>query len=430
MSIQLRMPALSPTMEKGTLARWLVCVGDIVMPGDVLAEIETDKATMEFEAIDEGRIAAILVCDGTHDVPVGTVLALMVAKSLQADTSPNMVADIASIMPALEAEPRPAAPPPAPLAANVSGDFIPAASALANDASIDATPLARKIAGTTGQILRGLTGSGIGGRIMKADLVPVSRVHARSTAVPCGPARSTSTAVYPPPAGAPHKVIKLTGMPKANVWRLDEPSLSAPHFYLSVHCNLDPLLKLRDELNASLARRGIRLSVNDLAIKAMALAMQREPDTNVQFAGEEMYVFDRVDISMAVAIEGGLIAPIIRDVGTLSVAAIAEQSKALARKAREGILQPEEYQGGTASISNLGRFGIDMMLPVIHPPQAVILGVGSGAERPWKVEGSVGLATVVTATASFDHRAIDGVVAARFMGALREIIETPWMLIA
>lgn len=221
------------------------------------------------------------------------------------------------------------------------------------------------------------------------------------------------------------ETVKLSGMRKTIARRLSESKQTVPHFYLTAHCRIDALLQLRSELNASLSARGTKLSVNDLVIKAMGLAMVREPDVNVQFAGDEMYRFDRADIAMAVAIDGGLITPVIRDVSNLSLSAVAEKAKLLAVKAREGKLMPEDYQGGTASISNLGMYGIDEMIPVINPPQALILGIGSGMEKPWKVDGGISLATIMTTTASFDHRAIDGAAAAGFMGALRNLIENP-----
>jgi pyruvate dehydrogenase E2 component (dihydrolipoamide acetyltransferase) len=401
MSIELKMPALSPTMEKGTLAKWLVAEGDVVKIGDLLAEIETDKATMEFEAIDEGRIASLVIPAGTEDVPVGAVIARM--------------AEEGEVM----AMPQPPSPAPAPKA-EIAAALAPRPPAPAfDDAGISATPLARRIATVKGLSLLGLTGTGARGRIVKADLGLTPPV-----AAPAGAAPIAAT-VYAPPAGVPAETIKLSGMRKTIARRLTESKQTIPHFYLSAHCNIDALLTLRATLNDGLAARGTRLSVNDLVIKAMALAMVREPDANVQFAGEEIYRFGRVDIAMAVAIEGGLITPVIRDAASLSLSAIAAQSKQLAARARDGQLLPEEYQGGTASISNLGMYGIDEMFPVINPPQALILGIGSGIEKPWKVDGVIALATIMTATASFDHRAIDAAAAARFMAALRELIENP-----
>ena len=234
----------------------------------------------------------------------------------------------------------------------------------------------------------------------------------------------------PPPAGVPVETIKLPGMRRTIARRLTQSKQTTPHFYLTVRCNIDALLKLRQEINHSVSDHGVKLSVNDFLIKAMARAMELVPDTNVQFGGEHLHRFSRVDIAMAVAIEGGLVTPVIRDAGALSLSAIARQSKALAATARAGKLLPADYEGGTASISNLGMFGIDEMIPVINPPQGLILGIGAGIEQPWKVGGEIALATIMAATASFDHRVIDGAIAAQFMAALRTLIETPMLLVA
>lgn len=424
MAIELKMPALSPTMEKGTLARWLVKEGDSIKPGDLIAEIETDKATMEFEAIDEGVIASIAVPAGSEDVVVGTVIALIgEASEAIAPRVPEMV-DAAPEATA----PAPAAPP-STLAAKVEAP-APELAAIVNNSDVNATPLARRIATAKGLSLLGITGTGVRGRIVKADLGLTSLIAAPAAAVAATQAAApVPMSVLAVPAGVPMETIKLSGIRKTIARRLSESKQTVPHFYLTAHCRIDALLKLRGELNASLSERGIKLSVNDLVVKAMALAMVREPGTNVQFAGEEMYRFSRVDIAMAVAIEGGLITPVIRDVASLSLSAVAEQSKQLASKARDGKLLPEDYQGGTASISNLGMYGIDEMIPVINPPQALILGIGSGIEKPWKVDGEVMLATMMTATASFDHRVIDGAVAARFMAAFRDLVEQPMQII-
>lgn len=430
MSTELKMPALSPTMEKGTLAKWLVNVGDVVRAGDLIAEIETDKATMEFEAVSDGRLSEILIPDGTEDVVVGTTIAMFVSADeavdgatsvdvafapVQADRAPAKVAH-------LDTAPTPVAAPPA------SKILVPLpASAFADDVSISATPLARRIAFSKGIALTGLTGTGPRGRIVKADLglAPVKAVQV----APAVAASPLAAVVHAPPAGVPLETVKLSGMRKTIARRLTEAKQTVPHFYLTVHCNLNSLLKLRSTLNDSLVARGGRLSVNDLLLKAMALAMVREPDVNVQYAGDEMHRFNRVDISMAVAIDGGLITPVIRDAANLALSAISDQSKALAAKARDGRLTPEEYQGGTASISNLGMFGIDEMFPVINPPQALIMGIGAGLEKPWKIDGAIALATMMTVTASFDHRAIDGATAARFMASFRDLVEAPMQIL-
>ncbi len=395
-------------MEKGTLARWLVGVGDRVKPGDLLAEIETDKATMEFEAIDEGVVSALLVAGGSENVLVGTVIATL-GEAGEAAPAPSSAPTAAPG----------GAPEPTLLAAPVA--------APAKAEGVNATPLVRRIADARHIALDRIRGSGARGKIVKADLglpavVPVVGSPA--------PAAAPVAIVHAPPAGVPVETVKLSGMRKTIARRLTEAKQTVPHFYLTVRCQLDALLKLRGEINHSLAARGIKLSVNDFLIKAMASAMAQVPDVNVQFGGDELHRFGRVDIAMAVAIDGGLVTPVIRDVGALSLSAIARQSQTLAEQARAGKLKPEDYQGGTASISNLGMYGIDEMIPVINPPQALILGIGAGVEQPWQVDGKIGLATILAATASFDHRAIDGAAAAQFMSALRQLIENPLLLVS
>jgi pyruvate dehydrogenase E2 component (dihydrolipoamide acetyltransferase) len=427
MAIELKMPALSPTMEKGTLAKWLVAVGDEVKSGDVIAEIETDKATMEFEAIEEGRIASLTVAEGTDDVPVGTIIAIMAEEGEEVAAAPAQVmADAeATVEARMPSPPATAGPDTVPVA-----DPVPAPSnvAQADSQTVNATPLARRIANFKGLSLSSFKGSGPRGKIVKADL-GLSSFLSPSPIIAQQMNGTESSPVYDPPAGVPVESVKLTTMRKTIARRLSESKQTVPHFYLTVRCNLDPLLKLRSELNASLAPRGIKLSVNDFMIKALAKALTEVPDANVQFGGDVLHRFKRADISMAVAIAGGLITPVIRGADSLSLSAIAEQSKALAGKARDGMLEPGEYIGGTASISNLGMFGIDEMFPVINPPQALILGIGAGIEQPWKVDGEMALATIMSATASFDHRAIDGAVAAEFMAAFRTLIESPLLII-
>jgi len=427
MSIELKMPALSPTMEKGTLARWLVKEGDAVSPGDLIAEIETDKATMEYEATEEGIIASLVVPEGSADVAVGTVIARLAEKGEAVPVSAFAMAEAAPAV----AEPAPAitiAASSAPAREQPLTDPVPAPPRRAvvdRDASVvNATPLARRIAAIKGLSLSNIAGTGPRGRIVKADLgiAPLAPAAAAATAI--------SAPVHAPPAGVPVETIRLSGMRKAIARRLTEAKQTVPHFYLTARCNLDPLLKLRAELNAGLEPRGSKLSVNDMLIKAIALALVEVPEANVQFGGEELHRFGRVDVAMAVAIDGGLVTPVIKDVASLSLSAISQTSKSLAARARDGKLMPEEYQGGTVSISNLGMFGIDEMFPIINLPQALIVGIGAGVEQPWKVDGTIGLATIAAITASFDHRAIDGAIAAWFMASLRNHIEAPLLIVS
>lgn len=422
MAIELKMPALSPTMEKGTLARWLVAVGDFVKSGDLLAEIETDKATMDFEAVDDGRIAALVVPEGTNDVAVGTTIAL-IAGADEAFVSPATVAKIEIATTAA-----PVALPTVAVTAPLAVAAAPAKPPLVIEQNtVSATPLARRIAAGRQLSLASITGSGPRGRIVKADLgLPSLLAPVQARAIPL----MATTPTYDPPAGVPVDTVKLSTMRKTIARRLTESKQNVPHFYLTSRCNLNALLRLRSELNEALSARGIKLSVNDLMIKAMALAMIAVPDVNVQYGGEVLHRFSRVDIAMAVSIDGGLITPVVRNAGVLSLSAIALATKDLASKARDGRLMPQDYEGGTASISNLGMFGIDEMFPVINPPQALILGVASGIEQPWKVGGEIALATIMAATASFDHRAIDGAIAAQFMAALRDLIEAPLQIVS
>ncbi len=428
MAIELTMPARSPTMEKGTLAKWLVAEGDIVKAGDLLAEIETDKATVEFEAVDDGRIARLLVSEGTDDVAVGSVIAVLVGidapSAPAADQSPTPV-----IVPVAIAEDT-KAPSPSPVvvaAASAPSAFAPTALTRVPPADrIKVSPLAARIANAKGIDLSGIAGSGPNGRIVRGDLGITSLL-----APPASLASPSATApvIASPPAGVPLETTKLSAMRKTIARRLGESKQSIPHFYLTARCNLDPLLKIRAQLNETLVASGVKLSVNDLLIKAVALALVAVPDANVQFGGDVLHRFTRVDVSMAVAVDGGLVTPVLRDVGSLSLSAIARESRALALKARDGKLVPEDYEGGTVSLSNLGMFGIDEMVPVINPPQALILGAAAGIEQPWKMDGAIALATIMAATASFDHRAIDGSTGAQFMQAFRELVENPLQLV-
>jgi pyruvate dehydrogenase E2 component (dihydrolipoamide acetyltransferase) len=426
MPIAIKMPALSPTMEEGTLSRWLVKVGDEVRAGDIMAEIETDKATMEFEAVDEGVIADIAVPEGTEGVKVGTVIATLAADG----------EDVGSVTPAKAA----AAPAPAPQAVvpaesktaagqpgTSSGDTQPSAQRHETPASagvtktggerVIASPLAKRIAEQKGVDLAAVKGSGPNGRIVKADV---------ESAKP-GVSAPAPTAA---PGEIPHEVEKLSGMRKTIARRLTEAKQTIPHIYLTVDIRLDALLELRAGLNAALEPDGVKLSVNDLLIKALAKALLRVPACNVQLAGDTLLKFQRADISVAVSIPGGLITPIVVDAGTKSLAAISTEMGDLASRARDGKLAPHEYQGGTASISNMGMYGIKQFDAVINPPQAMIMAIGAGEKRPFVVDGALAVATVMSATGSFDHRAIDGADGAELMKAFRQLVENPLGLVA
>jgi len=431
MSIELKMPALSPTMEEGTLAKWLVKEGDTVASGDVLAEIETDKATMEFEAIDEGTVAKILVPEGAEGVKVGTPIALIAEEGEDAasvgSAAPASAAPAKAAPAAEKAAPPPAPAPEAPAAAAPRPPAAAPAPVESGD-RIKASPLARRLAAERGIDLANVAGSGPRGRIVKADLAAAPAAQARAPDGAPAPAAAPSAA--PVTSEIPHEAVKLSTMRKTIARRLTESKQQVPHHYLTVDVRLDALLKLRGELNAALSDRGIKLSVNDMIIKALALALVQEPDCNVSFAGDQLLRFSRVDISVAVSIPNGLITPIIVGAEARSLSSIATGMKDLAERAREGKLQPHEYQGGTASLSNLGMFGIKQFGAVINPPQAMILAVGAGEPRPYVVDGALTVATVMSATGSFDHRAIDGVAGARLMAAFKALVENPLGMLA
>ena len=464
MPIEIKMPALSPTMEEGTLAKWLVKPGDEIRSGDIMAEIETDKATMEFEAVDEGTLVSIAVEEGTENVSVGTVIAVLAEEGEDADAA----AAAPTPAPAPAAPPSndgPAATPTARKLAEASGIDLntitgtgpngkitkddveaagvtsapapapspapaPAAAPAASGDRIIASPLAKRIAEQKGIDLSTITGSGPNGRIVKADVGEAKPGAAPAAAASApAPAPAPTPSVSPADGGTPYKEVKLNNVRKVIARRLTEAKQNIPHIYLTVDVRLDPLLKLRSQLNASLEADGVKLSVNDLIIKALARALQREPQCNVSFQGDVMHQYSRQDISVAVAAPSGLITPIITDAGNKGLAQISTEMKELAGKARDGKLQPHEYQGGTASLSNLGMFGTKQFDAVINPPQAMILAVGAGEQRPFVVDGALQVATVMSVTGSFDHRAIDGVDGAKLLDQFRSLIENPMGLV-
>lgn len=405
MPTELKMPALSPTMESGTLAKWLVAEGEWVKAGDVIAEIETDKATMEFEADSDGRIARLAIAEGAENVAVGTVIALLAEEGEQMPTADRGGSE-ARAERALEVRRR---SPPAD--------------------RITVSPLAGRIAAAKNIDLSGKTGSGPGGRIVRADLGPFSTSGSTRFEI-TQELNEAAPNVFRPLGDLPVEAIPLNSMRRTIAQRLSASKRTIPHFYLTVRCNIDALLRLRGELNATLVERGVKLTLNDLLMKAMAIALREVPEAHVHFCGDVIHRLGRVDIAMAVALDGGLVTPVIRDVDQMSLSAIARTARSLVEKARSGRLMPDEYEGGSVSISNLGMFGTDEMIPVINPPQALILGIGAGREQPWSVEGDIRLATIMAATASFDHRAIDGATGAQFLSSFREIIQSPLRLAA
>ncbi|WP_417616031.1 pyruvate dehydrogenase complex dihydrolipoamide acetyltransferase [Parasphingorhabdus sp.] len=442
MPINLQMPALSPTMEEGTLSKWLVKEGDSVSSGDLLAEIETDKATMEFEAIDEGVIAKIVVAEGTENVKVGAVIAIIAEEGEDAGDIEAPAASKAKT--AAEPEAKAEAPTPAPkVAPEPEAEAAPASPAPAakgvsesNDERLKVSPLARRLAEQKGVDLAAVSGSGPNGRIIKADIDAAEGGTAPAKSETPSPSAAPAAASAPKPASSssdfdiPHTAEKLSGMRKTIARRLTEAKQTIPHYRVSIDVNIDKLLKLRGELNASLEARGIKLSVNDLLIKAQAVALMQAPDSNVSYTEENLIRYSRADIAVAVSIAGGLITPIITSADTKSLSAIATEMKDLAERAKTGKLKMHEYQGGTASLSNMGMFGVTTFDAVINPPQGMILAISAGIKKPVVIDDSVQIATIMTATGSFDHRAIDGATGAAFMKAFKETVENPLGMLA
>jgi len=441
MPTELKMPALSPTMEEGTLAKWLVKEGDDVKSGDILAEIETDKATMEFEAVDEGKIAKILVPEGTDGVKVGAPIAILAGEGEDVSAAPKADTKPVEAPKAAVAAPKPdETPKAAPAQAPVETPPAPAQAAApprTEGDRVKASPLARRLAQAQGVDLNSLQGSGPNGRIVRADVdaavgkAPAAAPAQAPAATAVAPVAS-GPAVLPGPMeeAIPHEAVKLSNMRKTIARRLTESKQQVPHIYLTVDIQLDELLKLRSELNGGLQSRGVKLSVNDLLIKALAQALIEVPECNVSFAGDQLYKYSRADISVAVSIPAGLITPIIVGADTKAVSAISTEMKDLASRAKEGKLQPQEYQGGTASLSNMGMFGIKQFEAVINPPQGMIMAIGAGEKRPYVVNDSLKVATVMSATGSFDHRAIDGADGARLMQAFKRLVENPLGMLA
>ena len=422
MPIELTMPALSPTMEEGTLAKWLVKEGDSVSSGDLLAEIETDKATMEFEAIDEGVISQIVVAEGTDNVAVGAVIAVIAGEDGDASAAPAPASKAA--------KPKKAAPPAETAAAptaSLSPSMVKSKPPASTGDRVIASPLAKRIAEQNGVDLAHVTGTGPNGRIVKADVVGLD-AGATNALAASAPTAAPVAAVDP--GDIPHSVEKLSNMRKTIARRLSEAKQTIPHIYLTVDINLDKLLALRSELNAALEPQGIKLSVNDLLIKALAKALIAVPKCNVSFAGDTLIKYERADISVAVSIDGGLITPIIAGADSKPVSSISTEMKELAGKAKDGKLQPHEYQGGTASLSNMGMFGIKQFDAVINPPQAMIMAISAGMKQPAVIDGALSVATMMSATGSFDHRAIDGADGAELMKVFKTLVENPLGMLA
>ncbi len=441
MPVKILMPALSPTMTEGKLAKWLKAEGDEIVSGDIIAEIETDKATMEVEAVDEGVLAKIVIPEGTDHVPVNDLIAVLLEEGEDDGAVEKLLAggnDNATAPAAKEAvkadAPKAApvtapAPAPAPAAAPAP---IPATSA----SRILASPLAKRLAEQAGLNLANIQGSGPNGRIVKADIE-----NAKTGGAPLKSATAPQAATFAPASsgpdaaglaemlGIPHHLQENSGMRKTIARRLLESKQTVPHYYLTVDCVLDKLLDLRKQINDG-ADGLFKLSVNDFIVKATALALKKVPAVNTSWTDNALVVYDRADVSVAVAIPDGLITPIVKDADNKSLKAISAEVKDLAARAKDGKLKPEEYQGGTISVSNLGMFGIKEFVAIINPPQSCILAVGAGDQRPIVKDGALAIGTVMTATASFDHRAVDGAVGAQFLEAFKNLIENPLTMLA
>jgi len=443
MPIKILMPALSPTMTEGNLAAWHKKEGDEVAIGDVIAEIETDKATMEVEAIEEGVIGKIMVPEGAEEVPVNAVIAILLEEG--EDASALEGADQSETAPAASAEPAPELSAPEPSspesAALTAAAPTPAATAPATGSGgrLFASPLARRLAQQDGLDLSQISGTGPHGRIVKRDIETalasgVGKAAPASLPAPAAaaPAPKAAAAASGPDAkaladayGIPYTEVKNSGVRKVVARRLTESKQTVPHFYLTVGCELDALLALRKDLNAKGEASGIKLSVNDLIIKAAALALRKVPAANASWTDDSILLYDRVDVSVAVATDGGLITPIVKDADRKGLGAISTEMKDLAGRAREGKLKPEEFQGGTFSLSNLGMFGVSEFAAIINPPQGCILAIGAGTQQPIVKDGAVAIATGMNATLSVAHRVGDGAVGAEFLAAFKSLIQDP-----
>ena len=427
MAVEILMPALSPTMEEGTLAKWLVKAGDKVKSGQILAEIETDKATMEFEAVDEGIISQLLVAAGTAGVKVNTPIAVIVEEGESLSAAPKAAAPVAAVS--------------APVAGAAAVPFA-APAAKGQGARVFASPLARRLALEKGVDLTGVAGSGPHGRIVKADvegsnaLAPVktSAAPATTTAAPAKgamPTGMTAETVKKMYADRAYTEVTLDGMRRTIAARLTEAKQTIPHFYLRREVRLDALVAFREQMNKGLESRGIKLSLNDFIIKACALALQAVPNANAVWAGDRILKLKPSDVAVAVAVAGGLFTPVLRDADSKTLSALSAEMKDLAARAKTKKLSPHEYQGGSFAISNLGMMGVENFDAVINPPHGAILAVGAGIKKPVVLkDNSIGVATVMSMTLSVDHRVIDGALGAEFLKVVVELLENPVAMLA
>ncbi len=426
MSIDILMPALSPTMEEGTLAKWHVKVGDTVKAGDVIAEIETDKATMEVEAVDEGVVEAILVDAGTENVKVNALIAKLVGEGESAAPPPAKAPD----------KPDSAKPDNSPVPTAQAAQTVQSAAPVVDGARVLASPLARRLAAAAGLDLKTVKGSGPHGRVVKADVeaagkggaAPAKATASAPAAAAAAPRQALSLEQMGIPAGS-YDLVPLDGMRKTIARRLTDSFRDVPHFPLTIDLEIDGLLAARSKINSLLADQGVKVSVNDIIIKAVAMALKRVPEANASYTPEGIAMHKHADIAVAVAIDGGLITPIVRAAETKGLAQISAEVKDLAARAKAKKLKPEEFQGGTFSVSNLGMFGIKAFASIINEPQGAIMSVGAGEQRPVVKNGQLAVATVMTVTLTCDHRVVDGAIGAKFLAAFKPLIEEPLTLI-
>ena len=452
MPINITMPALSPTMEEGKLAKWHVKEGDSVSSGDVIAEIETDKATMEVEAVDEGKIGKILVAERTENVKVNAVIAVLLQDGESMDAAPAPKAEAPKAAAAAEAPkaeaPKPAAAPaPAATNANTGSSATAAAPSPAKSegGKVFASPLARRLAKEAGIEVSAISGTGPKGRVVKSDVeaaksgkTPLKAASSAASApaaggaAPTGMTKAQVIALYPEGS---YELVPNDGMRKVVAARLTESKQTVPHFYLTLDCKIDGLLAAREQINATAPKSkdgkpAFKLSVNDFVMKAWAVALQRVPSANATWAGDSILYHKRSDVAVAVSVPGGLFTPVVKSCDTKTLREISEEVKDLATRARGKKLAPHEYQGGASSVSNLGMFGIKSFSAVINPPHGTILAVGVGEERVYAEAGQVKIANFMTVTLSCDHRAVDGALGAELLGVFKSLIENPVMMLA
>ena len=441
MPVNILMPALSPTMEKGNLAKWLKKEGDTIKSGDIIAEIETDKATMEVEAVDEGTLAKILVPEGAQDVPVNEIIAVIAGEGEDA-SSVKAPAAKAAPAPTSVSAPAPASAPAAPAGAPAPAPAAPIVAAPQTGARVFASPLAKRIAREAGIDIAAIAGSGPHGRVVERDV----RAALEGGTAKAAPRPATAAAAGPAPvqgmgdetikkmfAPGSYEEIPHDSMRKTIARRLTEAKSTIPHFYLTVDCELDALMALREQINAAApvvdGKPAYKVSVNDFVIKALALALKRVPDANVTWTDGAMLKHTACDVGVAVSIPGGLITPVVRDADKKTLSVISNEMKDYAARAKARKLKPEEYQGGTTAVSNLGMFGIKDFAAVINPPHATILAVGAGEQRVVVKNGAPAVATVMSVTLSTDHRAVDGALGAEFLSAFKTLIEKPMAML-